>query len=97
MTDWVLTTREVAQLLGKSVAATKVWLHRHGVRQVEQRRYPRRHGRGVDVIGVYDGAVIDAHRRAEANGCATCVRRVTSIDSGRGVSTPPTAATNPAR
>lgn len=84
--SWLLTAVEVAELLEKSPAASKVWLHRHCIKAARSVQVEARSPRAL-----YDGATVAKHQAATEPTCPGCVsarrgttRRRTQDSSGRG-------------
>ena len=77
---FLVSAAEVAEMVGKELGATKVWMHRHCVKAVQRVNVGERSTRAL-----YDGDLVKRHAAAEVPVCPACVgqrRRVTSIATG---------------
>ena len=71
---------EVAEQIDKTPGATKVWLHRHGIKAARRVAVGEQGTRAL-----YAGDVVKRHAEAEVPTCPACVgqrRRVTSFATG---------------
>lgn len=64
---WYLAQDEVAQLVAKTPATTKVWLHRHGIKAARRVSVGERATRAM-----YDGDQVQDHAAAGVVTCTAC-------------------------